>query len=216
MSLEEVKKEIRNSELGSNRPEGSVNLIAVSKMQPIERVEDVLNQGHRVFGENRVQEAYKKWSIWKEQFPSVLLHLLGPLQTNKVKDVLGLFDVIHSLDREKLARTFSQNIQEIGKSPEFFIQVNTGGEEQKSGISPVMVDKFIADWRNIYDLPIVGLMCIPPVKEEPALHFALLKKIAERNGLTRLSMGMSSDFATAIKFGATDVRIGSALFGARS
>ena len=215
MSLENIKDQIRNAELTNNRQNGSVNLIAVSKVQPVERVERVLSQGHRIFGENRVQEAYQKWPAWKEKFPTVSLHLLGPLQTNKVKEVLGLFDVVHSLDRDKLARIFSENIQKLGSSPDFFIQVNTGEEEQKAGIFPTMVDKFVEQCKNTYDLPIVGLMCIPPIDEEPSLHFALLKKIAERNGLNRLSMGMSADFVSAITFGSTDVRIGSAIFGRR-
>ncbi|MDG2473744.1 MAG: YggS family pyridoxal phosphate-dependent enzyme [Paracoccaceae bacterium] len=215
MSLENIKDQIRNAELTNNRQKGSVNLIAVSKVQPLERVERVLSQGHRIFGENRVQEAYQKWPAWKEKFPTVSLHLLGPLQTNKVKEVLGLFDVVHSLDRDKLARIFSENIQKLGSSPDFFIQVNTGEEEQKAGIFPAMVDKFVEQCKNTYDLPIVGLMCIPPIDEEPSLHFALLKKIAERNGLNRLSMGMSADFVSAITFGSTDVRIGSAIFGRR-
>ncbi len=216
MSFDNIKDQIRNAELMNNRPVGSVNLIAVSKVQPIERVENVLIKGHRSFGENRVQEAYKKWPAWKEKFSKVVLHLLGPLQTNKVKEVLGLFDVVHSLDREKLAKVFSENIQKQGYSPEFFIQVNTGEEDQKAGISPIMADEFIKQCKKTYDLPVVGLMCIPPVDEEPALHFALLKKIAKRNGLNRLSMGMSSDFLTAINFGSTDVRIGSAIFGQRT
>ena len=215
MSLEEIKVQISNAEILNNRPKGSVNLIAVSKVQPLERIEKVLNEGHRVFGENRVQEAYQKWPAWKEQFSNVSLHLLGPLQTNKVKEALGLFDVVHSLDRDKLARIFSDNIQKLGWSPEFFIQVNTGEEEQKAGISPVEVDKFIKECQKVYSLPIIGLMCIPPIDEEPSLHFALLKKIAQRHGLNRLSMGMSSDFLSAITFGSTDVRIGSAIFGQR-
>ena len=216
MSLEDIKDQIRIAELENNRSEGSINLIAVSKLQPHDRVEKVLSRGHTVFGENRVQEAYQKWPAWKEKFPKVSLHLLGPLQTNKVKEVLGLFDVVHSLDREKLARKFSDNIQSLGQAPEFFVQVNTGEEKQKAGISPLLVDEFIDTCRQVYDLPVVGLMCIPPVNEEPALHFALLKKIADRNGLMRLSMGMSSDFVSAIKFGSTDVRVGSAIFGQRS
>ena len=216
MSLENIKDQIRNAELINNRLKGSVNLIAVSKVQPAERIERVLSQGHRIFGENRVQEAYQKWPVWKKKFPEDSLHLLGPLQTNKVKEVLGLFDVVHSLDREKLARIFSENIQKLGYSPDFFIQVNTGEEEQKAGIFPSMVDKFVEQCRTVYDLPIVGLMCIPPIHEEPSLHFALLKKIAERNDLKRLSMGMSSDFVSAIALGSTDVRIGSALFGKRN
>ena len=216
MSIKNIRNQIRLAELDSSRVEGSVNLIAVSKLQPLARIEKVLLAGHRVFGENRVQEAYQKWPSLKETYPNVSLHLLGPLQTNKVKESLKLFDVVHSLDREKLARVFSENIQQLGQSPDFFIQVNTGEEEQKSGIPPNMVDKFVSDCRETYKLPIVGLMCIPPINEEPALHFALLKKIAERNGLKRLSMGMSSDFVSAITFGSTDVRIGSALFGKRS
>jgi PLP dependent protein len=216
MSLKQIKDQIKRAETDSGRTIGSVNLIAVSKVQPLQKVENALIEGHRVFGENRVQEAYKKWPLWKEKFPNVSLHLLGPLQTNKVKDALGLFDVIHSLDREKLARIFADTIQKMGYSPEFFIQVNTGEEEQKAGISSLMVDSFVEICREKYDLPIVGLMCIPPIDEEPSLHFALLNKIAERNGLKRLSMGMSSDFESAIALGATDIRIGSAIFGERA
>ena len=215
MSIENIREQIRTAELENNRVQGSVNLIAVSKLQPIERIENVLLGGQRVFGENRVQEAYQKWPVWKEIYPNVSLHLLGPLQTNKVKEVLRLFDVVHSLDREKLAKVFAENIQKLGYSPDFFIQVNTGEEEQKSGIYPKMVDEFVSVCRDTYKLPIVGLMCIPPINEEPSLHFALLKKLAERNGLKRLSMGMSSDFVSAITFGSTDVRVGSALFGKR-
>ena len=194
MSIEDIKDQIKNAELDSNRSIGSVNLIAVSKLQPLQKVENVLQKGHRIFGENRVQEAYQKWPIWKEKFPSVSLHLLGPLQTNKVVDTMRLFDVVHSLDREKLARIFSVNIQKLGYSPDFFIQVNTGEEEQKAGVFPRMVDDFIKVCKSRYDLPVVGLMCIPPINEEPSLHFALLKKIADRNGLLRLSMGMRAGF----------------------
>lgn len=215
MSIEKIRNQIRLAELNNSRLEGSVNLIAVSKLQPLAKIEQVLLSGHRVFGENRVQEAFQKWPALKETYPTVSLHLLGPLQTNKVKESLKLFDVVHSLDREKLARVFSENIQQSGQSPDFFIQVNTGEEEQKSGIPPSAVDKFVDDCRETYKLPIVGLMCIPPINEEPSLHFALLKKLAERNGLKRLSMGMSSDFVSAITFGSTDVRIGTALFGKR-
>ena len=215
MSIEKIRNQIRLAELNNSRLEGSVNLIAVSKLQPLAKIEQVLLSGHRVFGENRVQEAFQKWPTLKKTYPTVSLHLLGPLQTNKVKESLKLFDVVHSLDREKLARVFSENIQQSGQSPDFFIQVNTGEEEQKSGIPPSAVDKFVDDCRETYKLPIVGLMCIPPINEEPSLHFALLKKLAERNGLKRLSMGMSSDFVSAITFGSTDVRIGTALFGKR-
>ena len=216
MGLEEIKNQVKRAEVDSGRQIGSVNLIAVSKVQPLQKVENTLIKGHRVFGENRVQEAYQKWPLWKEKFSNVSLHLLGPLQTNKVKDALNLFDVIHSLDREKLARILSEEIQKKGHSPEFFIQVNTGEEDQKAGISPLVVDDFVTSCREKYLLPIIGLMCIPPVDDEPSLHFALLKKIADRNGLKRLSMGMSSDFQSAIALGATDVRIGSAIFGERT
>ena len=215
MSLEKIKEEIRQSELLYNRTRDSVKLIAVSKVQPKERIRKVLMSGHRVFGENRVQEATERWSFWEKEFNDISLHLLGPLQTNKVKDALEIFQTIHSLDREKLARVLSENIQKKGISPEIFIQVNTGQEPQKAGIFPNMTDQFVEICRKSYNLPIVGLMCIPPIDEEPSLHFSLLKKIAQRNGLSRLSMGMSSDFKTAIALGATDVRIGSAIFGER-
>ena len=216
MGLEEIKNQIKRAEMQSGRQIGSVNLIAVSKLQPLQKVENTLIEGHRVFGENRVQEAYQKWPSLKKKFSNVYLNLLGPLQTNKVKDALGLFDVIHSLDREKLARKFSEEIQKLGYSPKFFIQVNTGEEEQKAGIPPAEVDNFVKLCREQYELPVIGLMCIPPIDEEPSLHFTLLKKIAYRNGLNRLSMGMSSDFHSAIVLGATDVRIGSAIFGDRT
>ena len=215
MSLEKIKEEIYKAELLHDRPLNSTNLIAVSKVQPEDRVKKVLENGHRVFGENRVQEARQRWSLLKENFPDVDLHLLGPLQTNKVAEALDLFKAIHSVDREKLARVLSESIQKRGASPEIFIQLNTGEEAQKSGVSPAFADKFIETCRSTYDLPIVGLMCIPPIDEEPSLHFSLLRKVADRNGLVRLSMGMSSDFKTAIAFGATDVRVGSAIFGER-
>ncbi len=215
MSLEKIKEEIYKAELLHDRPLNSTNLIAVSKVQPEDRVKKVLENGHRVFGENRVQEARQRWSLLKENFPDVDLHLLGPLQTNKVAEALDLFKAIHSVDREKLARVLSESIQKRGASPEIFIQLNTGEEAQKSGVSPAFADKFIETCRSTYDLPVVGLMCIPPIDEEPSLHFSLLRKVADRNGLVRLSMGMSSDFKTAIAFGATDVRVGSAIFGKR-
>ena len=216
MGLDDIREKIRIAELQSNRSQGSVNLIAVSKVQPYEKIEKALLAGHRGFGENRVQEAYQKWPAWKENFPNIVLHLLGPLQTNKVKDALALFDVVHSLDREKLARVFSENTQKLGRCPEIFVQVNTGEENQKAGISPTKVDDFVKECKQTYALNIVGLMCIPPINEEPALHFSLLRKLAQRNGLKRLSMGMSSDFVSAITFGSTDVRIGSAVFGQRA
>ncbi len=214
MSLAEITARIHAAERRAGRPEGSVRLIAVSKMQPPERIEAVLAEGHRLFGENRVQEAAGKWPAWKERYEGVALHLLGPLQTNKARQALGLFDAIHSLDRPKLARTLARLAQETGHCPPLFVQVNTGEEPQKAGVLPAEADAFIAECRAL-DLPLIGLMCIPPVSEEPALHFALLAKIAVRNGLKELSMGMSADFETAIAQGATYVRVGSAIFGAR-
>ncbi len=214
MSIAQIKERIARAERGAGRPAGSVRLIAVSKKQPEARVRAVLQEGHRLFGENRVQEAAGKWPAWCEEFPGVELHLLGPLQTNKARQALGLFDAIHSLDRPKLARTLARLAQETGSCPKLFIQVNTGEEPQKAGVLPQEADAFIAECRGL-ELPIIGLMCIPPVEEEPSLHFALLAKIAERNGLSELSMGMSADFEKAIAFGATHVRVGSAIFGAR-
>ena len=214
MSIAQIKERIARAERGAGRPAGSVRLIAVSKKQPEARVRAVLQEGHRLFGENRVQEAAGKWPAWREEFPGVELHLLGPLQTNKARQALGLFDAIHSLDRPKLAKTLARLAQETGSCPKLFIQVNTGEEPQKAGVLPQEADAFIAECRGL-ELPIIGLMCIPPVEEEPSLHFALLAKIAERNGLSELSMGMSADFEKAIAFGATHVRVGSAIFGAR-
>jgi pyridoxal phosphate enzyme (YggS family) len=214
MSLSEIKSRIAAAERAANRPEGSVHLIAVSKKQPLERVREVLQQGHRLFGENMVQEAAGKWPAFREEFGPVAVHLIGPLQSNKVKQAVGLFDAIHSVDRAKLARKIASEIQAQGRTPELFIQVNTGEEPQKAGVLPTDADAFIAECRAM-DLTINGLMVIPPVDEEPALHFALLRKIAERNGLTGLSMGMSGDFETAVALGATHVRVGSAIFGER-
>ena len=214
MSLIQVSAEISLAERASGRAEGSVELIAVSKVQPNERVLAVLNQGHRVFGENRVQEAEGKWPEFKSDFPDARVHLLGPLQSNKARAALQLFDCIHTLDRPKLATAFARLAQELGHCPPMFAQVNTGLENQKAGISPEAVDGFVADCRAL-GLPVVGLMCIPPVNEEASMHFALLAKLAKRNDLAQLSMGMSGDFAKAIAFGATHVRVGSAIFGAR-
>ena len=186
----------------------------MSKVQPNERVQAVLEQGHRCFGENKVQEAAGKWPDFRSNFDDIDLHLIGPLQTNKVKQAVELADAIHSVDREKLARKLASEIQAQGKAPKMFIQVNTGEEPQKSGILPADADAFVKTCRDM-DLPIVGLMVIPPVDEEASLHFALLKKIADRNGLDLLSMGMSADFEKAISFGATHIRVGSAIFGDR-
>ncbi len=175
----------------------------------------MLAAGHRVFGENRVQEAVARWPALRERYGDVELHLVGPLQTNKVRQAAGLFDVIGAVDRPRLARKLVEVFAETGRALPCYIQVNTGEEPRKAGVPPAAADAFIAECRDTLGLPVAGLMCLPPEHEEPALHFALLKKIAKRNGLTGLSMGMSGDFETAIAFGATVVRVGSALFGAR-
>ncbi len=214
MPLDDIQNRIATALAQADRAAGSVTLIAISKVQPNERVQAVLDQGHRVFGENRIQEAQGKWPAFQEKYEGVDLHLVGPLQTNKARAAMDLFDVIHSVDRPKLAQTLARLAQEKGRCPELFIQVNTGEEAQKAGVSPADTDGFVAECRAL-DLPLRGLMCIPPVDEEPALHFALLAKLAERNGLKGLSMGMSSDFETAIALGATHVRVGSAIFGDR-
>ncbi|WP_170457373.1 YggS family pyridoxal phosphate-dependent enzyme [Ruegeria arenilitoris] len=214
MSLQEITARIAKAEAAAGRPKGSVRLIAVSKVQPNDRVEAVLKQGHRCFGENRVQEAAGKWPAFRESYPDIDLHLIGPLQTNKARQAMELCNAIHSVDRPKLAKTLARLAQEVGQCPDLFIQVNTGEEAQKAGVMPAEADDFVAECRSL-DLPVRGLMCIPPVDEEPALHFALLAKIAGRNGLDGLSMGMSSDFETAIALGATHVRVGSAIFGDR-
>lgn len=214
MTLSVINSKIENAEKSAGRAIGSTQLIAVSKVQPNERVLKVLEHGHKVFGENKVQEAHGKWPMFRENFSNVKVHLIGPLQSNKVKQAVELFDTIHTVDRLKLAQKLSNEIQAQGKAPEMFIQVNTGEEEQKSGIPPSEADQFISDCISL-DLPIKGLMVIPPINEEPTLHFALLRKIAHRNGLTGLSMGMSSDFESAITMGATHIRVGSAIFGER-
>ena len=214
MTLSVINSKIEKAEGSSGRAIGSTQLLAVSKVQPNERVLNVLEQGHKVFGENKVQEAQGKWPSFRENFSNVKVHLIGPLQSNKVKQAVELFDAIHTLDRLKLAQKLSNEVQAQGKAPEMFIQINTGEEEQKSGISPKDADQFIADCLSL-DLPIKGLMVIPPINEEPSLHFGLLRKIAQRNGLEGLSMGMSSDFESAIAMGATHIRVGSAIFGAR-
>ena len=214
MTLSIINSKIKQAEKSSGRAIGSTQLIAVSKVQPNERVSNVLELGHKVFGENKVQEAQGKWPEFRESFSNVKVHLIGPLQSNKVKQAVELFDAIHTIDRLKLAQKLSNEVQAQGKAPEMFIQVNTGEEEQKSGVIPREADQFIADCISL-DLPIKGLMVIPPIHEEPSLHFALLRKIAHRNGLSGLSMGMSSDFESAIAMGATHIRVGSAIFGER-
>ncbi|EIE51153.1 pyridoxal phosphate biosynthesis protein [Salipiger aestuarii] len=214
MGLTDIRNRIEKACADAGRAPDEVQLIAVSKVQPNEAVEAVLQQGHRLFGENKVQEAQGKWPDFKQRFDGVDVHLLGPLQTNKARAAMDLFSAIHSVDRPKLAQTLARLAQDLGACPDLFIQVNTGEEDQKAGVLPADADAFIADARAL-DLPVRGVMCIPPVDETPSLHFALLRKIAERNGLAGLSMGMSADFEQAIALGATHVRIGSAIFGAR-
>ena len=215
MGLSEISERVRKAATEAGRDPSDVTLIAVSKVQPNDRVEAVLDEGHRVFGENRVQEAAGKWPDFRERFDGIELHLIGPLQTNKVRQAFGLCQAIHSVDRPKLATTIARIAQEEGHCPDLFIQVNTGEEPQKAGVLPADADGFVAECRAL-DLPVRGLMCIPPVEEEASLHFALLARMAERNGLAGLSMGMSEDFEKAISFGATHIRVGSAIFGARS
>jgi hypothetical protein len=214
VSLSEIRERIARAEAEAGRAPGSVSLVAVSKVQPPERVGAVLDAGHRLFGENRVQEAAERWPGFQERYEGISLHLVGPLQTNKARQAMGMFDAIHSLDRPKLARTLARLAEETGHCPDLFVQVNTGEEPQKAGVLPADADAFVAECRAL-GLPVTGLMCIPPVDEEPSLHFALLAKIAARNDLAGLSMGMSGDFERAIALGATHVRVGSAIFGAR-
>ena len=214
MSLSEIQSRIAKACAQAGRSADSVALIAVSKVQPNERVAAVLDEGHRIFGENRVQEAAGKWPDFRKTYDGIDLHLIGPLQTNKARQAMELFQTIHSVDRPKVAQTIARLAQEMGQCPDIFLQINTGEEPQKAGVLPSEADAFVAEARAL-DLPLQGLMCIPPVDEEPSLHFALLAKIAERNGLTGLSMGMSSDFESAIALGATHIRVGSAIFGER-
>ncbi|MDJ0628092.1 MAG: YggS family pyridoxal phosphate-dependent enzyme [Rhodobacter sp.] len=214
MALDDILARIRAEEARVGRAAGSVRLVAVSKVQPLKRVEAVLEAGHRLFGENKVQEAAGKWPAFRDRYDGIVLHLVGPLQTNKARQAMELFDCIETLDRPKLARTLARLRDETGQCPPLFVQVNTGEEPQKAGVMPGDADGFIAECRAL-GLPVVGCMCIPPVREEPALHFALLAKIAARNGLKELSMGMSADFETAIAQGATYVRVGSGVFGER-
>ncbi|MEM9471421.1 MAG: YggS family pyridoxal phosphate-dependent enzyme [Pseudomonadota bacterium] len=199
----------------SGRGAADITLVAVSKTFAAGDIEPVLELGHRVFGENRVQEAQGKWPALKQAHADTRLHLIGPLQTNKAREAVALFDAIETLDREKLARILAKEIQSAGRSPELFVQVNTGNEPQKAGILPEQADAFLTSCTATYDLTIAGLMCIPPFDQDPVPHFAMLAEIADRNGLAQLSMGMSGDFETAIEHGATHVRVGSAIFGSR-
>ncbi|MFC7702912.1 YggS family pyridoxal phosphate-dependent enzyme [Plastorhodobacter daqingensis] len=215
MSLDQITRRLRAAEKAAGRDEGAVRLIAVSKLQPDARVEAVLHQGHRLFGENRVQEAAAKWPGFRAAFPGTEVHLIGPLQTNKARQAMELFDAIHTLDRPRLAQTLARLAQDLGRCPDLFIQVNTGREPQKAGVLPEDLDALVADCRAL-DLPVVGLMCIPPVDQDPASHFSALADMAARSGVTGLSMGMSDDFEAAVALGATHVRVGSAIFGARA
>ncbi|WP_299608751.1 YggS family pyridoxal phosphate-dependent enzyme [uncultured Tateyamaria sp.] len=215
MSLSEIAARIEAACVKAGRAPDAAQLIAVSKVQPLERVTAVLDQGHRLFGENRVQEAAGKWPDLRDQYGDIDVHLIGPLQSNKTRQAMELFQAIHSVDRPKLAKTIARLAQEMGHCPDIFLQINTGEEPQKAGVLPAETDAFVDECRGL-DLPIQGLMCIPPVDEEPSLHFALLAKLANRNGLDGLSMGMSGDFESAIALGATHVRVGSAIFGERT
>ena len=213
--LDDVRSRIAAAEQAAGREPGSATLVAISKAHPAERAAAAIAAGQRIFGENRVQEAMAKWPALKEATPGIRLHLVGPLQTNKAGDAVRLFDVIETVDRPKLARALAREMASSGHRPDCFIQVNTGEEPQKAGVLPADADAFIAACRDEFELPVVGLMCIPPVDEEPALHFALLAEMARRNGVSSLSMGMTADFETAIRLGATHVRLGTAVFGPR-
>ena len=213
--LDFVRAEIRKAALGNGRDPASVTLVAVTKTFPAEAILPALAAGHRVFGENRVQEAKAKWPALRARFPDLELHLIGPLQSNKAREAVELFDAIHTVDRPKIALALAEEIARQGRRPRLFVEVNTGGEAQKAGVLPEAADAFLRECREQHGLAIEGLMCIPPFDEPPAPHFALLQKIARRNALACLSMGMSADFQSAIAFGATHVRVGSAIFGAR-
>ena len=214
-NLAAVRARIENAARVAGRPGEAVTLVAVSKTQLAESVHAALKAGQRVFGENRVQEAVAKFPGLRAEYPDLKLHLIGPLQTNKVKDAVANCDVIETVDRPRLAEALAREMERCARCLPCFIEVNTGEEPQKAGVLPEAADAFIADCRGRLGLPVIGLMCIPPEHEEPALHFALLREIARRNGLDQLSMGMSADFETAIRFGATYVRVGTAIFGAR-
>jgi PLP dependent protein len=215
VGLAAVRGRIEAAERAADRPVGAVTLVAVSKTHPAASVRAALQAGQRIFGENRVQEALAKFPALRGEFPDLTLHLIGPLQTNKVKDAVAHCDVIETVDRPHLAQVLAREFERSGRQLPCFIEVNTGEEKQKAGILPASADEFIRDCRDRLLLPIVGLMCVPPAHEAPALHFALLREIARRNSLDKLSMGMSADFETAIRFGATHVRVGTAIFGAR-
>jgi pyridoxal phosphate enzyme (YggS family) len=213
--LNDVRTRIAAAEREAGRPAGSVRLVAVSKTFDADAIRPAIEEGQRVFGENRVQESQGKWPALKSETPDVELHLIGPLQSNKAADAVALFDVIETIDREKIARAMAAEMKRQGKVLRLYVQVNTGLEPQKAGVAPDDVPAFLAFCRSELGLSIEGLMCIPPAEENPGPHFALLAKLAARNGVEKLSMGMSGDYETAIAFGATSVRVGSAIFGAR-
>jgi pyridoxal phosphate enzyme (YggS family) len=210
-----VQDSIRRAAGDYDRDPSDITLVAVSKTFPVEDIEPVLAAGQRIFGENYVQEAKAKWPVLRERYPDVELHMIGPLQSNKAKEAVELFDVIHTLDRPSLAEALAKEIAKSGRKPRLLVQVNTGEEPQKGGVIPTEVDDFIEACRTRYGLEIEGLMCIPPAEDPPSPHFALLNTIAKRHGLKTLSMGMSADFDAAIQLGATHVRVGSAIFGNR-
>ena len=216
LPLAKVRDQIARACVGARRDPASVTLVAISKTFGTEAIEPVIADGQRVFGENRVQEAKAKWPALRERHPGIELHLIGPLQSNKAKEAVALFDAIHSVDRASLAEALAKEIGKQGRAPTLFVEVNTGAEPQKAGVLPEAADAFLKTCRDDYGLVIAGLMCIPPADEPPAPHFALTAKIAQRNGLHLLSMGMSADFPVAVAFGATHVRVGTAIFGARS
>ena len=213
--LAEVRAGIGRAEKAANRPAGAVTLVAVSKTFSADAVRPVILAGQRVFGENRVQEAMAKWPALREEFPDIDLRLIGPLQSNKAREAVALFDVIETVDREKIAAELAKETRRQGKALRLYVQVNTGLEPQKAGIDPREAVAFVARCREVHGLAIEGLMCIPPVEENPGPHFALLEKLAREAGVDKLSMGMSGDYETAIAFGATSVRVGSAIFGSR-
>jgi hypothetical protein len=214
-NLAAVQERIDAAARAAERAPGKITLVAVSKTHPASTVRQTLAAGHRVFGENRIQEAQAKYPELRAAFPDLTLHLIGPLQTNKVRDAVAIFDVIESVDRARIAEALAKEMERRGRRLPCLIEVNTGEEPQKAGILPAEADEFIIQCRDRLALPILGLMCVPPIDEEPAPHFALLREIARRNGLGVLSMGMSADFEKAIRFGATHVRVGTAIFGAR-
>lgn len=213
--LETVKANITRAEKEAGRAGGAVTLVAVSKTFAADDIRPVIEAGQRIFGENRVQEAQTKWPALREEFPDLELHLIGPLQSNKTKEAVALFDVIETVDREKIAAELAKEIARQGRAPRLYVQVNTGSEPQKAGVDPREAAAFVERCRRVHGLAIEGLMCIPPAGENPGPHFALLEKLARQAGLEKLSMGMSGDYELAVRFGATGVRVGSAIFGTR-